>query len=234
MRILLDAACDAQRLYLARALTESLNSVETTDALRHAGYLLEQEPFDAIVACAARRETFDELLATVKALRAQAPDIVLVMLFAHASPAECARFLRAGADACFVQPYSIVEISERLRILERTDTSPAPPCAWAQLDPATREFRFTNGAHAIALTRREYLLLDCLLRAQGLPVSRERLTRYVWPEKDDAEPGSLNLLILRLRRKLGASHAPPVIQTLSRHGYCLRMPATSGPDNGDN
>ena len=73
----------------------------------------------------------------------------------------------------------------------------------------------------VALTRREYLVVECLLREANAPISREYLIRYAWPEKEGVEPTSLNLVVLRLRRKLGACGVRAGIETVSRYGYQL-------------
>jgi DNA-binding response OmpR family regulator len=71
----------------------------------------------------------------------------------------------------------------------------------------------------VAVTRREFLLLECLLRQLNAPVARDQLIRYAWPEKDDVDPSSVNLVVSRLRRKLVADVPQVKIETVSRFGY---------------
>ena len=220
MRILLSCASAAERAYLCKALTESLNSVEATDDLRFARYLAAQELFDAIVVCADGGPSQTGLESALPALARLPGRPSIVVVLAAASPADCARMLRAGADACFVQPYSVMEITERMRALRRNapEREVRGPRE-VRLDPSTREL--VEGVRRAALTRREYLLIECLLREANAPVSREYLIRYAWPEKDGVEPTSLNLVVLRLRRKLDACGLRTSIETVSRYGYQL-------------
>lgn len=220
MRILLSCASDAERAYLCKALTESLNSVEATDDLRFAHYLAAQEQFDAVVVCATGGPSQAGLEPALPALAHLPGRPSIVVVLAQASSADCARLLRAGADACFVQPWSVMEITERMRALRRDASGRATTGALdVRLDPSTREL--VEGARRVALTRREYLVVECLLREANAPISREYLIRYAWPEKEGVEPTSLNLVVLRLRRKLGACGVRAGIETVSRYGYQL-------------
>jgi two-component system OmpR family response regulator len=71
----------------------------------------------------------------------------------------------------------------------------------------------------LAVTRREFLLLECLLRQLNAPVARDQLIRYAWPEKEDVDPSSVNLVVSRLRRKLMDDVPQVKIETVSRFGY---------------
>lgn len=222
MRVLLCSSSDTERGYLHKALSESLNSVEIADNLHDAAFLASQEPFDAIILCTPGAQAPDGLadaladaLASFTRLPA-APAIIVTLT--RATPAECARLLRTGADACFVQPWSILEIQERMLALQRatqarTDRLPV------RLDPLTRDL--VEGAQRIPVTTREYLLIECLLRHAGAPVARDQLIRYAWPEKGDVDASSVNLVVSRLRRKLDAQGARTTIETVSRYGYQL-------------
>ncbi|WP_322015736.1 response regulator transcription factor [Paraburkholderia sp. J12] len=218
MRVLLCSSSDTERAYLYKALSESLNSVEVADNLYYAVYLASHEPFDTVILCAPGADVNDGLgdaLASFVRLT-DAPAIILAL--ARATPADCARLLRAGADACFVQPWSILEIQERMLALQRgTQATAATPSV--RLDPLTRDL--VEGTRRVSLTTREYLLVECLLRQASAPVAREQLIRYAWPEKGDVEPSSVNLVVSRLRRKFEAHGARTSIETVNRYGYQL-------------
>jgi two-component system, OmpR family, response regulator len=224
MRVLLCASSDTERGYLYKALSESLNSVEAADNLDDAVFLASHEPFDTVILCAPGVQAFDRL-AEALASFTQLPDApAMVVALTRATPAECARLLRAGADACFIQPWSILEIQERMLALQRSTQAAAgtPP---ARLDPLTRDL--VEGSRRMSLTTREYLLVECLLRHAPAPVARDQLIRYAWPEKGDVEPSSVNLVVSRLRRKFEAHGARTTIETVNRYGYQLEI----GPEN---
>ena len=111
------------------------------------------------------------------------------------------------ADACFGQPYSLIEMQERMQTLRRAASPVLTPGLAIRpslkLDVQTREL--VAGECRMALIRREYLLFECLLRDLNSPLPRDQLIRYVWPEKNDVDPSSVNLMVARLRRKLSRS-----------------------------
>jgi two-component system, OmpR family, response regulator len=220
MRVLLTASADTTRHYMQKALTESLNSVESTDDLFYALHLALNEDFDAIVICRQSEEDLGTLFDVLGDLRCLASAPAIVIALGRATPVECAQLLRAGADACYVQPYSVLEIHERIHALRRNAAYGGEVQADApRLDPMTREA--VEGELRIPLTTREFLLIECLLRRANAPVGREQLTRYAWPERDDVEPSSVNLVVSRLRSKLKAAGARFRIDTVNRYGYQL-------------
>ena len=222
MRLLLCSSSAAERSYLYKALSESLNSVEVADNVEYAAYLASQEPFDTVFLCAAAPEAHDGIAIALAALTRLPDAPAIVVALARATPVDCARLLRAGADACFVQPWSIIEIQERMLALRRGALVHAstPP---VRLDPSTRDL--VEGIRRVALTTREYLLVECLLRHAGAPVAREQLIRYAWPDKADVEPSSVNLVVSRLRRKLASHGAHASVETVNRYGYQLDLHA---------
>lgn len=220
MRVLLTALADTTRHYMQKALTESLNSVEATDDLLCATHLARNEEFDAIVICRQSEEALDPLFDVLADLRRLDKAQAIVIALGRATPADCARLLRAGADACYVQPYSALEVHERIHALRRNAVYGAPGGTHGvRLDPMTREA--VDGELRIALTTREFLLIECLLRWANAPVAREQITRYAWPEREDVEPSSVNLVVSRLRNKLKSAGAHFRLDTVSRYGYQL-------------
>lgn len=226
MRVLLCSSSDTERSYLYKALSESLNSVEAADNLYYAVYLASHEPFDTVILCAPGVHGHDGLGDAVASF-ARLPDApAIVVALTRATPADCARLLRVGADACFVQPWSILEIQERMLALQRgAQAGTATPAA--RLDPLTRDL--VEGSRRISLTTREYLLVECLLRHASAPVARDQLIRYAWPEKGDVEPSSVNLVVSRLRRKFEAHGARIAIETVNRYGYQLEVRPERAP-----
>ena len=133
--------------------------------------------------------------------------------------------LRAGADACFCAPYSFIELHERLQALQRLAGPREAGRSIAGVSAVeTLARELADGKLRLAVTRREFLLLECLMRHPNAPVPRDQLIRYVWQDKEDVDPSSVNLVVSRLRRKL-ARHLPDVrIDTVSRYGYQVTLP----------
>ncbi|KVG10014.1 response regulator transcription factor [Burkholderia thailandensis] len=225
MRTLFVTAPHHEAAWLYKALQESGHSVQRADDLRDGVFLAWQEPFDAIVVL-----TFEP--AGYPALRAALPDFVanangaaIVAVLGQSTASDRIGMLRAGADACFGHPYSFLEMHERLQALRRTAASrtmlDTAGFAASAYDTLVREL--AEGALRLVVTRRESLLLECLMRQANTPVPRDQLIRYVWQDKEDVDPSSVNLVVSRLRRKL-AQHLPDAkIETVSRFGYQLTI-----------
>lgn len=234
MRILLISPCHAEGAWLQKALQESAHSLQRAEELRDGLYIAGEESFDAVIAVALDGAMLPELL-TLLPRFAQATNgaTIIAVLGIEASAQARSQLLRAGADACFRYPFSFIEMHERMLALLRTGPTPltltALTASGAQsdacaplLDASTREI--VEGARRAELTRREYLLVECLLRQPNMPVPRDQMIRYAWPEKDDIDPSTVNLVVSRLRRKLEREAIEMRIETISRYGYQLTLP----------
>jgi two-component system, OmpR family, response regulator len=223
MRILFVSAPHPESAWLFKALQESAHSLQRADDLRDGAFLAAQEPFDAIVMMSLDPASYAGLLDMLPQFAAAGGGAAIVVVLGVASAQQRAQALRAGADACFGQPYSFIEMHERMQALQRTagvnagTVSGAPAPGTLALDTLTREL--TDGTRRLIVTRREYLLLECLMRQVNAPVPRDQLIRYAWPEKDDVDPSSVNLVVSRLRRKLVNELPDVLIETVSRYGY---------------
>jgi DNA-binding response OmpR family regulator len=249
MRILLIATNHPEATWLHKAFRESAHSVQRVDNSRDGAFVAAHDPFDAVVALAMESGTQFDLLNALPALSAVDEAPVIIALVRGLDAGQRVRMLRAGADACLTPPYSFIEIQERITALQRMATAapakvmqpaqaiqatqPRQPVRTTQtsgslpitvhLDAATREL--VAGVGRVALTRREYQLLECLLRRFDAPVPRDQLIRYAWSEKEEVDPACVNLVVSRLRRKL-AGRCPQVrIDTVSRFGYQLSAQA---------
>ena len=75
----------------------------------------------------------------------------------------------------------------------------------------------TRSSEQAPLTAREWSILESLARADGQLLSRHELLERAWPEASSDKAGSLDVLIGRIRRKLGSD----IVRTLRNQGYCL-------------
>jgi two-component system OmpR family response regulator len=224
MRILLISLSPPEAAYLHKALRESAHSLQATDDLRDGLYLASQDAFDVVVIVALDAVSTDELAAVLPEFTRLANAPALMAVLGRAGAAERVRMLRAGADACFVQPYSFIEMQERMLALHRARGSAEAEHATDKtlwLDPSTREL--VEGERRLLMTKCEFLLVECLLRQINAPVAREHLIRYAWPDKEVVEPSSVNLVVSRLRRRLEQFGFDAQVETVSRFGYQISI-----------
>ncbi|MEV5707302.1 response regulator transcription factor [Actinoallomurus sp. NPDC052274] len=151
------------------------------------------------------------------ALTAKGPHTRILMLTASATIADRVEGLSLGADDYLPKPFAYAELVARVRALARRAQPALPPVLArgdVRLDPAQRT-AFRAGAR-LALSPKEFAVLEYLLGARGRVVSAEELLDRVWDEAADPFTTTVKATINRLRSKLGS---PPVIETVPRGGY---------------
>jgi len=151
-------------------------------------------------------------------LRATGSTVPILLLTALSQVALRVEGLDAGADDFLAKPFAVAELRARVRALGRRGTLPRG-LVYAHedvvLDFAGRYAKRVG--HRVAVTSKEWAILEILARRTGRTVSRQDLLEGVWGDASEAASGTLEVLIGRLRRKLGAN----LIQTLRGEGYSL-------------
>jgi DNA-binding response OmpR family regulator len=147
----------------------------------------------------------------------------VLMLTAAGGLADRVAGLELGADDYLSKPFAFEELVARVRALGRRATPAAPPVmsgpGGITLDPA-RRVATRNGA-PLDLTRKEFGVLEELLRADGAVVSSEELLDRVWDEHADPFTTIVRVTVMTLRKKLGE---PQVVQTVVGAGYRVGAP----------
>jgi len=126
--------------------------------------------------------------------------------------------LDAGADDYLVKPFEVAELKARLRALlrrSRGQASSVLECRGLRLDPATRSVSYQG--EPVALSRREFTLLEEFMSHPGRVFTRDTLTRLVYGWDEDVESNAIEVHVHHLRRKL----FPGLIRTLRGIGYVM-------------
>src|SRR6516162_5155866 len=154
--------------------------------------------------------------------------VMVLMLTAAGSPGDRVSGLGLGADDYLAKPFHFPELVLRIRSLARRQPSVRARilrAAGIELDPLRRTV--TRDGRHVALSVKEFSLLEALLRASPAFLSAEDLLEQVWDEHADPFTNTVTVTIGRLRRKLGD---PPVITTMPGVGYRMSGgPARSYP-----
>jgi two-component system OmpR family response regulator len=157
-----------------------------------------------------------------KALREAGAWQPVLMLTARDAIEDRIRGLDGGADDYLVKPFVFDELLARLRALIRRGPAERPATLQVgelSLDPARHEVAL--GGKEVALSPREFALLEFLARHAGEVVSRTRLLEHVW---DQHYPGSTNVVdvyVSQLRKKLESGSRPRLIHTVRGIGFRL-------------
>ncbi|MEI6606520.1 MAG: response regulator transcription factor [Verrucomicrobiota bacterium] len=142
----------------------------------------------------------------------------VLMLTARDTARDRVRGLDSGADDYMVKPFDLEELFARLRALIRRaagQTNNRIEIDAFVIDTAAR--RVTNAGHPVALTAREYALVEFLALHRGTVVTRSTLYEHLFDEDDDTMSNLLDVHVSNLRKKLGAG----CITTHRGHGYSI-------------
>ena len=158
-----------------------------------------------------------------RAMRSGGDATPVLMLTARGEVEDRVTGLDAGADDYLKKPFAAAELKARVKALLRRGPRLADEVVRigpVELQVSAR--RVVSSGREVPLTAREYDILEALARQRGRVVPRSSLLLSIWGGDDDAASSSLEVLIARLRRKLGAAGAPDAIATLRGVGYSLR------------
>jgi DNA-binding response OmpR family regulator len=158
-------------------------------------------------------------------LRRAGKTIPVLILTARDAVEDRVLGLDSGADDYLVKPFAFAELVARLRVLLRRGRAEVETILRAgdlEMDLVRR--RVTRGGSEIALTQREFELLEYLLRRKNANVTRDMLGREVWKEPSYALTNVIDVFVTLLRRKLEKAGGRPLIHTLRGVGYSLREP----------
>jgi len=146
----------------------------------------------------------------------------ILLLTARDAVSDRVNGLNAGADDYLVKPFAYEELSARLRVLTRRSrqTSNLFTVADLTVDCDTRSV--IRGGEAIALTSREFSLLEYMIRNKGHVLSRAQITEHVWSYDYEGASNMIDVYIRNLRRKLDEGRAPKLIHTVRYAGYVLK------------
>jgi two-component system, OmpR family, response regulator len=156
-------------------------------------------------------------------LRADDVRSPVLMLTARDAVDDRVRGLDTGADDYLTKPFSLAELAARLRALARRGPIERPPVLQAgdlRLDPAAR--RVWRAQAEIALSAREFALLETLMRHPGQVLDRLQLLDHVWDGEYENRSNVIDVYIRYLREKIDRPFGVESIETVRGAGYRLR------------
>jgi DNA-binding response OmpR family regulator len=159
-----------------------------------------------------------------KALRDHGIHTPILMLTARDALGDRVSGLNTGADDYLTKPFAFDELLARARALLRRSELTRPSVLTVgdlSLDPMAQ--RVIRADAVINLTRKEYAILEVLMRQVGAVVSRSRLAEQVWKADLVAIDNLIDVHVGNLRRKIDAPGLPPLIQTVRGRGFRLGL-----------
>lgn len=216
MRILLIDDSHELRELVSRALSRDDHHVVAVSDVSSADAQLVAGRFDLIVLDLALPDGWG--VDWCQRVRHEGLDALVLVLTAHGEVARRLESFDAGADDFLTKPFALAELRARVRALGRRRGAARPTVLRhldTEVDLAAR--RATRAGAEAPLTAREWLVLESLHAAHGRVVPRAALLREVWGDSSDSSAASLEVLVARIRKKLG----PEWIRTLRGEGYAL-------------
>ncbi len=210
--------------FLARGLTEAGYAVDQAFDGDEASWLVKMNDYDAWI--------FDIMMpgrdgiTLIRQLRREGKQTPAILLTARSRIEDRVQGLDAGADDYLTKPFSLTELLARLRAVlrrQRPDSSNQISVADLRLDLISRSV--WRGDREIALTNREFSLLELLMLSSPRPVSKTAITEKVWDQNYDSGTNVVQVYIKYLREKVDLPGELPLIQTVRGVGYALKESA---------
>ena len=151
----------------------------------------------------------------------QASDTAIIVVTARGEEADRVLALDEGADDYLVKPFGLAELLARIRAVLRRGQRPGTDAEVLRHGPLSvdlRTRRVTVAGNDVALTPKEFAILECLVSDPGRLVSRQEIVERAWDEHWYGPTKVLDVHLAALRRKLGD---PSLIETVYGHGFRL-------------
>jgi two-component system, OmpR family, response regulator len=207
------------RQLVQRGLEQASHGVTTAASCQEAEDAILSKAFDVVV--------LDVMLPDgsgidlCRRLRSAKRCVPILLLTARGDVRDRVAGLEAGADDYLTKPFAISELSARVKALGRRGPiyrSGAVSFGSVVIDFEAR--RVSMSGREVPLTAKELAIVEVLVWRQNSVVRREQLIESVWGDVSDAAAASLDVLLTRIRRKLGPSAS--LLQTVRGVGYTFR------------
>ncbi len=220
MRILVVEDEEAIAAFLRQGLAEAGYAVDLASDGAEALHWIAIAEYDVIVLDVMLPEL--DGLAVCQEVRRAGVRTPVLMLTARDAIEDRVTGLDSGADDYLVKPFAFAELLARIRALLRREPAlkgTVLQVADLTLDTLSREVR--RGDRVIALTTKEYSLLEFLMRHPNQTLTRAMIAEHVWNYDFDNLTNVIDVHIFALRRKLDDGHEPKLLHTVRGVGYRL-------------
>ena len=162
----------------------------------------------------------------LRRMRAAGNATPVLMLTARSEVADKVEGLDCGADYYLTKPFEPQELLACIRALTRRqpELRGADLLEYGDLKLEKSAFSLSCGERSVRLSRKEYDMMELLMRNRDLILTKETLLLKIWGYESDAEDNNVEVYISFLRKKLEHLHSGVKIKTIRMVGYCLAVP----------
>lgn len=224
MRILVIEDEEGIASFLKSGLESEYFAVDIAEDGEQGSYLAQTNEYDMII--------LDNNLPkknggeVCKEIRASGKTTPIIMLSAVSALGVKVDLLNKGADDYLTKPFSLDELLARIRaLLRRPATFTAEILAADDLTLDTKQHVVKRGDKEIYLTRKEFMLLELLMKKKGSVVTRGNIMEHVWDMHVDPFSNTIDSHILNVRKKIASDGKKDLIYTLPGIGYKIDINA---------
>lgn len=162
-------------------------------------------------------------LSLLQKLRSSGNTTPVLMLTAKSDLSDRVAGLDSGADYYLTKPFEPKELLACIRALTRRqpELRAADTLQYGDLILNQSTYSLSCGSREVRLSRKEFDMMELLIRNQGIVLTKENLLLKIWGYESDAEDNNVEVYISFLRRKLTHLHSSVKIRTIRTVGYCL-------------
>jgi two-component system OmpR family response regulator len=222
MKVLLVEDNERVANFVKKGLTEAGHTIDHADNGRDGMFLAASEPYDVIIMDRMLPGSIDGL-GIIAALRKTGSKVPILILSALSDVDERIRGLQSGGDDYLVKPFAFGELLARLDALVRRsqDNSAETTLVVDDLSVDLLSRKVTRAGKAVSLQPREFKLLEYLMRHANQVVTRTMLLENVWDYRFDPQTNVVDVHVSKLRHKIDAGFARPLLRTIRNAGYML-------------
>ncbi len=209
-------------------------AAQVNRSLERAGHAVVRASDGPSALAAAKEARFDLVLLDVNLplmdgfevisrLRAASNPVRVLMLTARSGVGDRVSGLKAGADDYLTKPFAMEELLARIEVLGRRDRSFSKESVLqvGEVCMDTVKRRVTRGGEKIDLSPREFEVLEVFMKEPGRAFSRDEICERIWEREHEYDTRTIEIFIMRLRKKLDRAGTESIIRTIRSVGYAM-------------
>ena len=162
----------------------------------------------------------------LRRLRGEGNSTPVLMLTARSELSDRVEGLDCGADYYLTKPFEPKELLACIRALTRRqpEMRSLDALEYGDLRLETDSFSLSCGGRSVRLSRKEFDMMELLMRNRGMVITKETLLLKIWGYESEAEDNNVEVYVSFLRKKLDYLRSKVKIRTIRMVGYCLEIP----------